>query len=142
MSDLIDRIQQFLDAAAAPLQESVVEAKDEVGERVRAALSGAFGEAITVSAGDGDDAGAYFAYVPVRHLRASGLKFVESVARARVAGRDAGGIVRVLTGNPTAVANATNRVGKPLGEAFRVSLDSFACHVGADDEVVFRVDQA
>ncbi len=141
MSDLVERINRFLAATpGAKVQASVSLEQCQVAERFKAALSGTFGEAIEVAVGDGADAGAYFALVPARHLKASGVRVVESIAPARAGvNGDRGQVVRVAAGSADAAVNASNRVAKPLGEGWRASVDSF---VSERDEVVFRIDQA
>ena len=146
MSGLPERIDLYLSQHRPVLDETLtVETNDPVVEKaasgIKAALSGAFGEAIEVYIGEGDDAGTFLAEVPIAHLKACGLKMAESIVRPRLGTRDKG-TVRAVIGSAESLVNAERRVAKPLGEAWKVSVDSFPCHVGAPDSIYFRVQKA
>ncbi len=117
-------------ATATPTAAQTAEAAT-----IRAALSGAFGEAIEVFIGDGADEGSYLAQVPLQHLKATGIKLVESIVPRRSDGTGSSAVI----GSPEAVVNAENRVSKPLGEGWRAKLDSFPAHAGAPAALYFRV---
>lgn len=145
MSDILERIEAYLSSRqtpAAPAAPALTAAAAATLDEVRHALSGAFGEAIDVIPGAGDEAEAIFALVPVRHLAASGLKMVETVCPPRVGDRSPGSILRVLIGSPAAARNAANRVAKPLGEGWKVQLDSFPAGTTDPEGVAyFRLDR-
>jgi hypothetical protein len=123
--------------AAEPLPSEVVEACADLQHR----LSGAFGEAVEVGVGDGDEAGAYFAAVPAGLLVSSGLRMVEAAARARHEDGRCEAPPRLLVGTAEAVVNAERRVAKHLGEGWRASLDSYPVGTGSPDVVWFRIDR-
>ena len=155
MSELTSKIDAYLNRLAAPVvptpapvQEGLVTDRDVVTSAqdadacaIRDALSGTFGEAIPVYVGAGEDAGAYLVEIPIAHLKACGLRMVESLVRPRVGSRDKGRCPAV-TGSAEAVSNAERRVAKPLGEGWTVSVDSFPAHVGAPEAVYFSVKRA
>lgn len=156
MTSLINRIDAYLAAQAAQpaapqadLTEGLVTdlaevppAADADAAFIKSCLSGIFAEAIEVFMGNGEDAGAYLVQVPLSHLKASGLRRVESVVKPRVGSRDNGLYAEAIIGSPQAIENAENRVAKPLGEGWKVSLDSFPAHLGAPEAVYFRVTKA
>ncbi len=149
MNSLLQRIEAHLAKTQVVEGEqplSVNEASPEIisgCEHIRQALSGCFGEAIEVSVGSGKETGCFFAAIPVKHLKASGLRFMESLVPPRVGERDPGSIVRVLVGSPDSAVNASNRVMKPLGEGWKARLDSFPCGTGDPvDTAYFRIEKA
>jgi hypothetical protein len=130
MSEVVNAIDAYL----ATLKEKVVQetqaAADHVSlklineaDAIRHALSGAFGEAIEVCLGADEDEGSFFAEIPVAHLKTSGLKLVETF-RLRDEAASLQEKMRVIIGTPDAEFNASNRVAKPLGEGYKVVLDS------------------
>lgn len=148
LNDLLSRIDKYLATGAKPAPpvaeslaapETVSAAQTANAAAIRSSLSGAFGEAIEVYIGEGVDAGAYLALVPLVHLRASGLRLVESVIRPRVANRSAGTGSRAMTGSAEAIENAERRVTKFLGDAWVAKLDSFPLHEGAPEALYFRI---
>lgn len=158
MTSLINRIDAYLAAATpapqpparpAEVAEGLVTDLAEVPPEadadaafIKSCLSGVFAEAIEVFMGTGEDAGAYLVQVPLAHLKASGLRRVESVVKPRVGSRDRGLYAEAIVGSPQAVENAENRIAKPLGEGWRVKLDSFPAHKDAPEALYFRVSKA
>lgn len=147
VQSLLSRIDRYLvekQAPPAPEQtppQDQPPARDAISEGLRAKLSGAFGQAIDVYPCLEEHAGTYLVAVPAALLKASGLRFVETAARPRVDGlRQGEAPLRVLVGSQEAVANATNRVARPLPEGSRVEIDSF--QVGDGDLVYFAVSPA
>lgn len=119
--------------------EAVVTPEQDADAAVlKASLSGAFNESINIYVGNGPDAGAYLAEVPIEHLKACGLRMQESLVPPRVGSRDRGAIT-VVTGSPEALVNAERRIAKPLGEGWTVKADSFFAHTGARQGVLFRI---
>lgn len=153
---LIDRIDEFLSRQSqpekAPANESLVTDDSTLTEKqladvvgLRSSLSGAFNEAINIYVGTDADAGTYLAEVPMKHLKACGIRMVESIVRPRCGSRDVfqgGSQIQIVIGSQEALANAERRVAKPLGEAWKVTADSYPIHVGAPEAMYFRVSKA
>ncbi len=142
--DILERMDAWLAKARLP-PPTLTESDDQNAEHIRSCLSGAFSRAIGVYR---MAEGVYLAAIYGDLIKASGLRFVETAARGRAGGYHEDGSERVgkapfqvLVGGPDAARNAANRVAKPLGEGWRVEVDSF----GVTDElrgmVFFRVER-
>lgn len=113
LNQLLSRIDRALTERSS-VAPSLKPERSPLQARVQDALSGALGEAIDVRLSK-DAPHGVIVDMPVGHLKASGLRFVESAIPSR-SGRSG----RSLAGSLVAVKNAEGRVSNIIGEGLSV----------------------